>query len=94
MSAESVLKLNEISLARVSAGAYHISYSGKAPPGALVLLGVPDAKNAMDVTHRCTGPALWRGCSCPDLSVCCCRSRPGLRLWPDQKPVRPVLCGA
>jgi len=27
-------------------------------------------------------PCARRGCSCPDLSVCCCRSRPGLRLWP------------
>src|ERR1700734_760491 len=38
-------------------------------------------------------PCARRGCSCPDLSVCCCRSRPGLRLWPDQKPVRPGCVG-
>ena len=38
-------------------------------------------------------PCAWRGCFWPDLSVCCCRSRPGLRLWPDQKPVRPRCLG-
>ncbi len=43
---------------------------------------------AMDVTLTCTGLASWRGCLTADLSVCCCRSRPGRRWWPDQKPVR------
>jgi len=59
-TAGNTLKLDEISLARVRAGAYHISYSGKVPAGAALLLGVPDARNAMDVTHKRSGHLIDR----------------------------------
>jgi len=37
---------------------------------------------AMDVTLICTGPCVVVGAFRSDLSVCCCRSRPGCRSWP------------
>ncbi len=37
---------------KISRGGYVIAYSGKIPTGALILLGVPDAANAIDVTHK------------------------------------------
>ena len=47
-----LLTLNVVKLGRVSKGAYLIGYSGTIPAGATLLLGVPDATNAIDVTHQ------------------------------------------
>jgi hypothetical protein len=45
------LKLNPITLGPVSAGAYRVSFAGKAPVGAKLILALPEPGNAIDVTH-------------------------------------------
>ncbi len=50
-TATALLTLN-VKLGHVSKGAYVIGYSGKIPAGTTLLLGVPDAVNAIDVTHQ------------------------------------------
>jgi hypothetical protein len=51
-TAAASLKLHDITLGHVSHAAYHVSYTGKAPPGATLLLGLSNSDNAIDVTHK------------------------------------------
>ena len=51
-AATSPLTLSGVKLGPISRGAYVIGYSGHIPIGATLLLGVPDEKSAIDVTHQ------------------------------------------
>jgi len=46
------LKLHAITLAPLSHGGYHVSYSGSIPGETRLLLGIPDSNNAIDITHQ------------------------------------------
>jgi hypothetical protein len=51
-TAATSLELKTPKLGQIANGGYWIAYSGKIPAGASLLLGVPDAANAIDVTHK------------------------------------------
>lgn len=46
------LKLQPIRLESITRGGYRIHYTGKPPVGTRLLLGIPDVKSTVDVTHR------------------------------------------
>jgi hypothetical protein len=48
----SSLTLHPITLGPITKGGYVIAYDGTVPPGATLLLGVPDVQSAMDVTRQ------------------------------------------
>ncbi len=48
----SALTLHPITLGPISKGGYVISYEGTIPPGASLLLGVPDVLHSIDVTRQ------------------------------------------
>jgi len=51
-AAAGTLSLNPIALGLIRNGGYVISYAGQIPPGATLLLGLPDTARTVDVTGR------------------------------------------